>query len=182
MSLLVPQNRVVLLQDLFLRNARVAEIGVWMGDYSWEILKHGPAELWLVDPWKNQEKSVWDDWMNLSQADMDAAYGKVVEKFKGDSRVKVVREYSLAAARKAEDGYFDLVYVDGNHSHEACLQDMDAWWPKVKPGGWLAGHDYDGCWKGVKEAVDAFLASAGLELGLLTREHEWKTWGIRRPA
>lgn len=34
-----------------------------------------------------------------------------------------------------------LVFIDADHSFDAVCRDIDAWRPKVKPGGWLAGHD-----------------------------------------
>lgn len=35
----------------------------------------------------------------------------------------------------------DLVFIDADHSYEAVLADMEAWWPHVKLGGLLVGHD-----------------------------------------
>ena len=36
----------------------------------------------------------------------------------------------------------DLLYVDGGHSYDAVKRDIEAWVPKVKPGGIIAFHDY----------------------------------------
>ena len=35
------------------------------------------------------------------------------------------------------------MYVDGDHSYVGAMQDMRFWWPKVRHGGVLAGHDYE---------------------------------------
>ena len=45
--------------------------------------------------------------------------------------------------------------------YDAVCADLAAWWPKIRPGGLLTGHDYDiyldttGEW-GVRRAVDEF--------------------------
>ena len=52
-----------------------------------------------------------------------------------------------------EDGSVDILFVDAGHSYEAVKQDIEAWLPKMKPNGIIAGHDYT-AWAGVKKAVD----------------------------
>ena len=53
-----------------------------------------------------------------------------------------------------KDEAFDFIYVDGDHSFKGCLRDMELYWPKVKKGGCLAGHDYN--MDEVKQAVSVF--------------------------
>jgi hypothetical protein len=45
----------------------------------------------------------------------------------------------------------DFVFIDGGHSKEQVIKDIETWLPKTKKDGTLAGHDYDG--HGVKQAV-----------------------------
>jgi glycosyltransferase involved in cell wall biosynthesis len=33
-------------------------------------------------------------------------------------------------------------YIDADHRYESVVSDIQAWWPKVRPGGILSGHDY----------------------------------------
>lgn len=58
-------------------------------------------------------------------------------------------------SKKAHEIYPDkslaAVFIDGEHSFEDCLADIKNWLPKVRPGGYIGGHDYN--WKGVKKAV-----------------------------
>lgn len=68
----------------------------------------------------------------------------------------------------------DMVFIDGDHSHEGCKADIQAWIPNLKAGGILAVHDYlkaeafdkpdDGRkkphprpWPGVDQAVNELL-------------------------
>ena len=50
--------------------------------------------------------------------------------------------FSADAAKMVPDGSLDFVYIDGNHGYDAVLDDLMAWTPKVKEGGFIAGHDY----------------------------------------
>ena len=56
-----------------------------------------------------------------------------------------------------EAGELDFVFIDGEHGYEAAKADVEAWWPKVRSGGLLVGHDYDRHrFPGVCRAVDEF--------------------------
>ena len=60
---------------------------------------------------------------------------------------------SLAAAAEYEDESVDIVFLDADHEMRAVERDIRAWWPKIKPTGILAGHDYGGDHVGVEQAV-----------------------------
>lgn len=61
-----------------------------------------------------------------------------------------------------------MVFIDADHSYEACKGDIEAWLPNIKPGGIIALHDYKKHevndpdihpkpWPGVDQAVDELL-------------------------
>lgn len=52
------------------------------------------------------------------------------------------------------DESIDFVYIDACHEYRKVRQDILAWLPKVKPGGTVAGHDYNSGHGGVIRAVD----------------------------
>jgi len=54
------------------------------------------------------------------------------------------------------DQLINIVYIDALHTYAAVKDDIKVWWPKIKPGGFLAGHDYHSKWPGVIQAVDEF--------------------------
>jgi hypothetical protein len=72
-------------------------------------------------------------------------------------RGKIIRKTSLEAAKDFEDGFFDLVFIDADHSYKGCKEDILAWSPKTRI---LSGHDYENNTQdfkfGVTEAVDEF--------------------------
>ncbi|KKK61572.1 hypothetical protein LCGC14_3012980 [marine sediment metagenome] len=57
-------------------------------------------------------------------------------------------------AKDCEDDYFDFVFIDADHKYESVKQDIDDWYPKVRKGGILAGHDYAQSQHGIRKAVD----------------------------
>jgi hypothetical protein len=135
----------------------------------------GLRRLHLVDPWAFQPQygdSLYGGKVAKSQADMDEVFESVVARFASEitsGRVIVHRERSLAAAEMFEAETFDLVYIDGDHTHSAVRADLVTWSPLVKPSGVLAGDDYcEGRWwdGGVKRAVDEFAESASWQLSL----------------
>lgn len=68
--------------------------------------------------------------------------------------VNIVRMPSVEAAKQYRDGSLDFVFIDADHVYDCVSADIAAWWPKVKPGGVLAGDDAQG--KGVDRAVREF--------------------------
>ena len=166
--MLRPDPRVALLRMLP-RGSIGAEVGVWAGDFSAAILKEvRPTRLHLIDPWRF-EPGLPDAWYGGSlvgsQEQMDQIHARVVARFGSQIRegtVQVHRSSSSDAASSFEPHYFDWVYIDGNHLYEFVKQDLEDYWPAVKPGGLLTGDDYSdpGWWEdGVRRAVDEFAAA-----------------------
>jgi len=145
------------------------EVGVWKGDLSAMILrKVRPTTLMLVDPWifdpRFSESLFGGGKATQSQADMDAIFQKVRGRFSVEVArgvVSIRRNTSVEAAAATADESVDWVYIDGNHTYEFVLEDLRSWYPKVRPGGLVAGDDYDrpGAWwgDGVTKAVNEFV-------------------------
>ena len=143
----------------------IAEIGVWKGDYSAQLLRVlKPRELHLIDPWAFDPYYAprWYGGAEArSQDDMDAIHKGVERRFAEAPQVRINRRPSVEALNGFPDGSFDLIYVDGNHSFEHVLQDLVVAYRKLRRGGFLCADDWD--WKdeqgrtSVREAVVAFL-------------------------
>jgi hypothetical protein len=67
--------------------------------------------------------------------------GKLAEH---NSRVEIIHGFStdVEIIHKFVDGYFDFVYIDGDHSYQGAKSDLLNFFPKVRVGGIIAGHDY----------------------------------------
>lgn len=55
------------------------------------------------------------------------------------------------AAKCFDDRSLDMVFIDADHSTKNVIEDISLWLPKVKPGGIIAGDDYE--WESVAKAV-----------------------------
>ena len=83
-----------------------------------------------------------------------------------DNRVVVLRKGSLEAVNEIEDNSLDFIYIDGNHNGDNPKNDISAWYKKMKPGGFMCGHDYKG-YDSVRKAVDEFCNSHEFKLNLV---------------
>ncbi|TRW82882.1 class I SAM-dependent methyltransferase [Mycolicibacterium sp. 018/SC-01/001] len=69
-------------------------------------------------------------------------------------QVQLLISDSLAAAALFADESLAWVHLDARHDYDSVCADIIAWLPKVRPGGWLSGDDYDEWqWPGVVQAV-----------------------------
>lgn len=97
-------------------------------------------------------------------------------------RFHVHAKPSVEAAADFFDQSCDVIWIDADHSEAAVLADIDAWWPKLKPGGYLGGDDY--LWPGVATAVHArFTHHVSLIPGWRTDESytgPWPSWIIKK--
>lgn len=135
------------------------EVGVWKGNFTEDILEVcRPRRVYLIDPWRSVP-SYNDAWYSCLQQDMDTIYNSVVERFVDRKEVRILREDSFSAARHLANESADFIYIDGDHNFEQVVEDINIYFPKLKPGGLLVCDDYrmGGWWNdGVIKAVDMF--------------------------
>jgi hypothetical protein len=140
-----------------------AEIGVWKGDFSAQILwAVRPRKLHLIDPWEfiaDMPRAKYGGGVAATQDDMDRIYTAVRSRLR---KYPIVwhRMTSTEAASRIKDGSLDWAYIDGNHSYEYVAQDLQDYWKKIRSGGLLVGDDYnDSHWwgDGVVRAVNEFV-------------------------
>jgi hypothetical protein len=152
-----------------------AEIGVWRGYFSVEILqKTRVRHLYLVDAWKPQPS--YND--PLTDTDHEANLAETKHHLRGmRDRWTIVRGTSLeVGVYNKTIPPLDWVYIDADHSYEACLTDLRTWELRLKPNGVIMGHDYTNNeqakkWNfGVIEAVTEFCKTNGWKLTRLTDE------------
>ena len=155
------------------KNTIGAEIGVWRGDTSAQMLKKGLKHLHLVDAWS---PTVWFD--NLDAKDQERAlerykkltgeatrdsmvryyeevYDYVVKRFAKHNNVTIHRTDSKQWLKEPKPFMFDWIYVDGDHSYEGCLSDLEDCLKLIKKDGTLFADDYTNK-PNVKKAIDYF--------------------------
>eukprot|EP00929_Paragymnodinium_shiwhaense_P102930 TRINITY_DN66187_c0_g1_i1.p1 TRINITY_DN66187_c0_g1~~TRINITY_DN66187_c0_g1_i1.p1 ORF type:complete len:519 (-),score=102.92 TRINITY_DN66187_c0_g1_i1:44-1507(-) len=126
---------------------RVAEVGVEKGMTISFLMRTVPeiGDYVAVDPWHIDGKPA-------DFNEMLDGYYRNIEHWaanepdflrKGRRVVKILRMSSQAAARQLQDNYFDLVFVDAEHTFQEVRRDLATWKRKLKAnGGVLAGHDF----------------------------------------
>lgn len=139
---------------------QAVEVGVHRGYFAGQLLRHWPGQLHLVDPWTD----VYPGYSSLDREEDYAACLQEIKPYQG--RVVIHRSTSAAAAPQFSDASLDFVYIDAVHDEEDVRQDIRLWWPKVREGGILAGHDIvNGIWgAGVRAAVIDFVGKEDLDL------------------
>ena len=145
---------------------RAIEVGVMDGVNAYAMLSESTIRfLVLVDPYRPYGEIP-------DQAKQDENKFAMLDKLKAFSdRMIFMPTFSQVAAGFYPDGFFDYVYIDATHSYESVKQDVNIWYPKVRVGGILAGHDYGGGHLGVNQAVDEFANQNHLVLS--AQDNDW---------
>ena len=108
------------------------ELGSFAGE-SAEVFAGYFRTVHCVDPWQ-------DACGATSAAEVEGSFD---ERAAICGNLKKYKADSLAVLSMVPDGSVDFVYVDaGAHSYQENMRDITAWWPKVRKGGFLGGHDF----------------------------------------
>lgn len=148
----------------------ICEIGVLSGHNFVRMIGHNPQVAVAVDSWVEDGIKGHND-SAYTQDQKDLQYEQFKELVADKPFVQIYRKYSFDAARHFPDEYFDLIYLDADHSYEGCKKDLELWYPKVKTGRFFTGDDYREGWIkwvdmdiGVIPAVNEFFAEHGKQV------------------
>jgi len=125
------------------------EVGVFKGEMSRYVLNsHPDLILHMVDMWAphvggSPYYASGDPHSTTTVDEHETCYQAALENVKEfGERAVIVRKPSVKAAADFADASLDFVFLDADHSFEGVTADLKAWVPKVKPGGFIGGHDY----------------------------------------
>lgn len=82
---------------------------------------------------------------------------------------------SLSLAKTYADASLDFIFIDDDHSTGHVLKELSVWWPKLKPGGMLAGHDIQ--WPSVAKALKPWGELAGVAVKSVSAT----SWCVTKP-
>jgi glycosyltransferase involved in cell wall biosynthesis len=155
-----------------------AEIGVASGGHSESILKTTSVQLlYGIDSYQHRDDYV--DAMNLPQSEFEQLYEYTTKRLAvfGD-RYCFIRKDSQEAVNDV-DGEIDFVYIDADHSYKGVWNDLCTWYPKIRIGGIIGGHDYNHpSFPGVTQAVNEFFRRFDWKINY-EGEHIW--WVEKKP-
>ena len=154
------------------------EIGVRVGGH-FKLLSQNPlftqGMLYGVDCWTEDPERPEINDIGLSQTQLDHDYLRLVAEYSSVPNVKFVRNFSYEASLTFPDNFFDFIYIDAAHDYDSVVEDLNAWWPKLKEGGLFSGHDYfpdTRIWRGkacgVYQAVNEFVKEKNTEIHHVT--------------
>ena len=142
-----------------------AEIGVQRGVNAKQMLNNFQLkQLVLVDIWDSEITNP-----NLLGNAVPASelYEIVKTKFQDIPNIVIHKTFSNVACELYPNNYFDFIYIDASHAYKNVKVDCECWWPKVKGGGIIGGHDYF-YYSGCRRAVDEFVEHNNLNLNSAT--------------
>jgi hypothetical protein len=126
---------------------KICEVGVWRGEFLSTLSLSNPDHLVGVDVWDKYDIEAYKRtpcYYKFFPHDKNKVWREKVQAWaeEKDFKTDIIVDFSVEAAKQFEDGYFDFVYIDSDHSYEGVTEDLEAWYPKVRKGGMIAGHDY----------------------------------------
>ena len=128
----------------FDRPVRGIEIGIKEGMNSIAFLEMCPniEKLVGIDPFAPYVDLGYH-WTEEEQESIYQHMLKNVKMRNCDDRFEHIRTPGLDAVDQFEDDSIDFVFVDGEHTAEVVKAELTAYWPKLKSGGIMSGHDFD---------------------------------------
>lgn len=164
-------DRMCLLEQMP-KNAVVAEIGVDRGRFAERIYEvTQPQKLHLIDLFQ----------FDYQLESVNSILGK-------KEKIELHKVNSVEAGNLFDDEYFDWIYIDTDHTYETTKAELNAFADKIKPGGFISGHDYfqvgisNGFSYGVMSAVHEFIVINNWKLYAVTLEPlENQSFVIQKP-
>ena len=139
-----------------------AEVGVRAGNHAEAMLdKLDLKRMYLIDSYRP-----YMDGGNFIETKQQMNWCKeMLEKLdKYNDKTTILSLSSHDVSKIIPDDHFDYIYIDACHEYDLVKEDIEDWYPKIKIGGIIAGHDYMTSWPGVKIAVDEFANSNNYKL------------------
>jgi Methyltransferase domain len=176
-----------------------AELGVQSGYFALTMLNNWPTctKYYLVDVWRQLANYV--DFSNVEDASQETLYEQTKNALKKwENKTTFLRMLTSEAVKYIDNYSLDFLYIDARHDYCGTKTDLELYWPKLRPGGILAGHDFkyaeevvNGqdwsiCSDGnhhpgaVRGAVEEFAKLHTLQI-VTTWKDSWESWIIRKP-
>lgn len=133
-----------ILASLYCDNPLIVEIGTWVGHMTVHMGKYAKANngmVMAVDNFKGTGSPLEEVCKNSNPREM---LEQNLKAFKVNDYVTIKEGDSPEISKQFEDNSIDLVFIDGDHRYSSVVKDIKSWFPKVKKGGFIAGHDYTG--------------------------------------
>jgi predicted O-methyltransferase YrrM len=147
-----------------LRGGIFVEVGSWKGrstSFIGPICNANGTRLVCVDHWQGSTDMLAARYAAaLAVEDVEQTFRTNMSEL--GIAVEVLAEPSAVAAARFEPHSVDRVFIDAGHDKASVAEDLRVWSERLRPGGILAGHDYDAKHAEVQAAVDEHAAERRL--------------------
>ena len=148
------------------------ELGVWVGVTTFWLMKNTNVNMTCVDAWEVQDDNPEYDWqynkkpvfkggklLRLEDFKSEAQvwnHNANEQRFRDDAvqwgdRIKIIKGRSLTVLDQIPDNSMDFIFHDSDHSYPFVKNEIQAYLPKLKVGGYSIGDDYN--WTPVAQSV-----------------------------
>ena len=147
------------------KGAILVEIGSHLGGSSQFLAcaaQRLSGKLYCVDTWKSHG-------MTIQRGDTYDEFARNIRSY--GSKVIPLRGYSKEIASQFID-QIDLLFIDGDHSYDGCLTDIQAWSPHLVSGATVIFHDYS--WAdGVRSVIEEMIVPIQITSGSIVHGTYW---------
>lgn len=139
----------------------VVELGVFAGRSTAvmaSICKQKDIEYYAIDNFSGSANKNDEATKHQQNRDIRKLFETNMKIMKLTDSMMVIQTDSIKAATLFEDDTVDFCFIDADHAPQAVQKDIEAWWSKIKKGGFIAGHDYQ---SHLRPVVDKFARDKG---------------------
>lgn len=148
------------------------EVGTDCGIFASQLLEsRSDLFLWTVDPWDTT-----GNYPEPGRVKARALHKELMLPYVDRTCHVLMLSTDAAAKFKGEGVLFDFIYLDADHEAESVRFDLLAWWPLLKVGGLMAGHDFNS--RMVHTPVIDFAVKRRLDLRIINQHGDD---GFRHP-
>ncbi len=135
--------------DFYDEKSKIVELGCF----------YGSSIIYLASNFKKQRKSVIIDAVDKWDFKLENVFDKFIENINNNyvaDMINVMHYDSIEASKKYDNNSIDFIFIDANHEYESVKSDIEAWYPKLKENGIMAGHDIqqEGVFKALNDFYD----------------------------
>lgn len=156
--------------DKFNSGSVFVEIGAYLGKSTCFLAEK------VIDSNKEIELNIIDNWIghpsDIALVEEIKQFGDIYAMFLDNmtkagiiDKLNIIKGDSAETSSMFQNGSVDFVFIDAAHDYKSVKKDINAWIPKVKSNGVIAGHDYRNVVEtGVEKAVDELIGNDNIRV------------------
>jgi predicted O-methyltransferase YrrM len=158
--------------EKFPSGSHFVEVGTWKGRSAAFMAVE------IINSEKNIKFDCVDDWLEVKKEESHPKRPyQLWETFLNNIEpvkniINPIRMKSIEACKLYKNETLDFIFIDAAHDYNNVISDIKSWYPKLKKGGIIAGHDYGNGHVGVEKAVDEFFKGKNLSFSEVCWLHE----------